>query len=548
MAKTVRWDKVDKPISGLGTDVEHEIQVQREAIPLIFIPGIMGTRLRRAGTSGDGKGIDGLPKMRWDPDSTTYLLGNHCGAPGADRKAMLVGTAFTPGYLAVDEKEDNKPVGDGFHGIMADYWKNFLNELKKHDWEALGKIFEFPVYAVGYNWTDDNTNSGKKLAARIKKIIEEAKKVTGLCEKVILITHSMGGLVARWASEEAGARKSILGIIHGVQPATGAPAAYWRIKAGFEVTAALGAALQPKSVPQSYHQAVLQGAALGAGVAKAYITASILGSSASEVAPVLGNVPGGLQLLPNKQHRTNDDSAAWLTVTESGKPSMLLPKRDPYEEIYRVKAVVKPTAGQTPSTNEYWGLVDPDLLDPENVLWEARSANNALDSQFPPSRVAWLQYLTMLDLAETFHDTLGQQTHPNTFCFWGTGHKTADVIEMKVGSLGVGLNPYPETDPYPVRGFRGFFTDARGVRLMAVLQDPSGDGDGTVAASSGAALNAPKKPIPGDRALAVEHQPAYEDGAAQAYTVQAIIALCKMRYDELRHPVGGSPTGKGAAK
>ena len=218
----IEWYQVDKAVSGLETDVEHEIRVQREAIPLVFIPGIMGSRLRRAGTDGKGKGADGLPTLRWDPSDKGFMWSNFVGADGAQRRRLCIGTPeqnFDKGYLEVD---NTKPVKDGFGGIMKDYLK-FLNPLKKHDWGPLAKIFEFPVYAVGYNWTDSNENSGKMLLDRINEIIAEAKGVTGLCEKVILITHSMGGLVARAASELWQGRSKILGIIHGVQPVTGAP-------------------------------------------------------------------------------------------------------------------------------------------------------------------------------------------------------------------------------------------------------------------------------------------------------------------------------------
>jgi len=181
------------------------------------------------------------------------------------------------------------------------------------NWGPLSKIFEFPVYAVGYNWTDDNRNSGKMLAERILKIMEEAKGVTGICEKVILITHSMGGLVARWASEIEQARGSILGVIHGVQPVTGAPAAYWRMKAGFEATW-----WKLSQVAASW----------------------VLGSSGAMVTPVLANIPGGLELLPNKDFRPNKHSRAWLTVTGDSAAQMSLPDNDPYEEIYKIKRLL----------------------------------------------------------------------------------------------------------------------------------------------------------------------------------------------------------------
>ena len=64
MAKkhTVDWNKVDEFLAGLETTEKHEIEVRREAIPLVFVPGIMGTHLRRPGTDGrDGRPSAGAP-------------------------------------------------------------------------------------------------------------------------------------------------------------------------------------------------------------------------------------------------------------------------------------------------------------------------------------------------------------------------------------------------------------------------------------------------------------------------------------------------------
>ena len=522
--RTIKWDKVDQPVQGLKTDQKHALLVQREAIPLVFIPGIMGTRLRVAGTDGKGKGADGLPQLRWDPGDTFFLLVNFSGESAAHRKRLLVGDGnFSPGFLEVD---DSNPVADGFHGIFADYL-NYLKPLKQRDWGPLRKIFEFPVYAVGYNWTDDNKNSGKKLASRINDIVNEAKSVVGLCEKVILITHSMGGLVSRAASELQGAQGKILGIIHGVQPATGAPVAYWRMKAGFE--------------RQGFFDI------------KGRIVSRILGNSGPTVTAVLGNLPGGLQLLPNKLFRTNPPTGsssgnqAWLQVTGGrAEDNRQLPKSDPYEEIYRVKAQVKPTPGEKPSTNKYWGLVDPDLLDPGASQPAAPksglSAVNSADVSTPPAGDPWQQYLNMLKIAESFHDKLAKKCHPHTFCFRGVGHPTADQVELQIESSWIAM------DPYPKRGFRGFFTDASGRSMKAVLQDAAGDGDGTVPTSSASALDDSSRKPPGDLAINVMHQPAYDDGKAQAYVVQAILALVKLRYEEVRPPIGDFPEDSPGAR
>ncbi|MDD5298326.1 MAG: hypothetical protein PHU46_15595 [Rhodocyclaceae bacterium] len=493
--KTVPWHQMDQAIAGLATDGEHEIQVGREAIPLVFVPGIMGSRLRRAGTNGEGKGADGLPNMRWDPGASAWMFHNFTWEGPLHRKQMLVGGNFSPGFLEVDNAN---PVGDGFRGIMDDY-RPFLEQLRDRDWGPLGKIFQFPVHAFGYNWTDSNDNAGALLAKRIEEIIAEAKAVTGCCEKVILITHSMGGIVARSASELHGASGSIRGIVHGVQPATGAPAAYWRIKAGFE----------------------------GWGV-----TSGTLGDSGPNVACVLGNIPGGLELLPNKLHRTNAGARQWLSVTEDGQTVLALPYGNPYDEIYRVPAIVRPAAGQKPSTNAFWGLVDPDLLDPGNAATPqagspAADDNNALDGEASAGG-AWAGYMQLLAKAEAFHDSLGLKAHASTFCFHGTDHDSADAVELRIESNWV------RSDSYPTRGFRGFFTDAQGNDMQAVLQDPAGDGDGTVPASSGAALQRNGKPVLGSDHFDIAHQPAFENGEAQQFTVRSIIALCQKHYGTKR--------------
>ena len=91
-------------------------------------------------------------------------------------------------------------------------------------------------------------------------------------------------------------------------------------------------------------------------------------------------------------------------------------------------------------------------------------------------------------------------------------------------------------DPYPDQRFRGFFTNAAGDDMQAVLQDPAGDGDGTVVFSSGKALEAEGRPKPGDKRLKVHHQPAYEDEAVQKWAVQAIKALAKAHFYDRRTP------------
>ncbi len=59
-----------------------------------------------------------------------------------------------------------------------------------------------------------------------------AKNKSAMAEQVIVVTHSMGGMVSRSLTEIHHCDK-VMGVSHGVQPATGAPATYKRMRSGF---------------------------------------------------------------------------------------------------------------------------------------------------------------------------------------------------------------------------------------------------------------------------------------------------------------------------
>ncbi|MBW9336870.1 alpha/beta hydrolase, partial [Herbaspirillum sp. RU 5E] len=92
----------------------------------------------------------------------------------------------------------------------------------------------YPVHAVGYNWLQSNGVSAQRLGGEIERITAYYRSKGKHCEQVILITHSMGGLVTRACAQLPGMAERILGVVHGVMPAIGAPATYKRMRAGFE--------------------------------------------------------------------------------------------------------------------------------------------------------------------------------------------------------------------------------------------------------------------------------------------------------------------------
>lgn len=213
----------------------------------------------------------------------------------------------------------------------------------------------FPVYAFGYNWLESNKTGATALRKRINEVIDENNVGTVKCSQVILVTHSMGGLLARACSMLPDMTKKIVGIVHGVMPATGAAVAYRRCKIGMR-DESFGASL-------------------------------VIGSNGQEVTAVFAQAPGALQLLPSESYGNN-----WLEVSDpSGRMIKRLPQGDPYEEIYLQK-------------EKWWGLVREEWLDP---------------NQGAP--IDWKEFSMNVKLAKEFHRSIVGKYHNNTYVFYGGG-------------------------------------------------------------------------------------------------------------------------------
>jgi hypothetical protein len=525
----IKWPELFKKINGLKTECSNRLIIEREVIPVIFVPGIMGSRLINA----DGKKI-------WDPDDSRFMIGTYdkdvCSP--FNRKSLIVGDAFSSSYLEVDNKngEHNKKFHDtadtwrdrrGWGGVFWKSYGDIITSLQRKNWvDPVGNCFEFPVYAFGYNWTRSNRDSGKELKDYIDKITgyfrDEKKR---MCKYAILITHSMGGIVARSACEQHGAEKNVLGVIHGAQPAQGAPAAYWRMKAGFE---------RPNLSPWDWLLHPIR-------TISARHAPGILGSAGEDVACILGNIPGGLELLPNKNYRSG---RGWLKCPCADGSVKSLPASDPYTEIYKIKEDV------------YYRMVDPEWLDPRPAEKDIASGDPlALQymKSFKEKRPgvagqfvrdgndsSWGVYEAKIDKAAEFHDDLGDKLHPTSYNIYISGlNATADGIEFRLETVGKGMNDrlQPDRDG----GFSEYVTadlkpTAPGLgQFRARLQKPSGMGDGTVPNSSASALKIdPKRTWNIERGslLFYNHQELYNTPEAKEAVFVAIENLAKIRIDE----------------
>lgn len=272
-----------------------------------------------------------------------------------------------------------------FHrGQMDGWWKQIVDvppsRWQAHPQLALPPLTEdalkqavkecwFPVHAIGYNWLESNRDSGVKVAKRISALMARYREQGFLCEKVIVVTHSMGGLVARALihPDMGNLHDKVLGIVHGVMPAIGAGAAYKRMRCGFE-----DPGLNSLSPIES-------------------VTAKVLGNFGSDVTAVLANAQGGLELLPSQAYG-ND----WLQVTHYGKTLKSLPQNgDPYEEIYKLRG-------------KWYGLLREEWINP------ARQLNRGFK---------WTSQL--LDKAKKFHNAIAATYHDQSYAHYGAGPQHA---------------------------------------------------------------------------------------------------------------------------
>lgn len=237
-------------------------------VPLIFVPGVMGTRLHF--TASD---------KHWDPDDTAGMAWDWIvTTPDRQREDMHYAE---PVELYTGNFNEDLASHERDKGWETLSWRSYGTFLR---WIADPSRFAVntPVYAAGYDWRQDLRDLGRHLARRVNAVLEEEE-----VNEYILVTHSMGGLVSRMMlkqNRDSGLGQNLLGVVHVVQPAVGAPVLYRRFFTGM----------------LSEHDG-------GWGFAK------LLGNTAEKFATVMSGQRGPMQLLPSRYYHTDD--AEWLTYS-----------------------------------------------------------------------------------------------------------------------------------------------------------------------------------------------------------------------------------------
>lgn len=240
------WDDVQLQPKSFNAEAKC-ILPPRKIIPVIFIPGIMGTNLM---SKGDDK------KEMWRGDAGYDIFLKWAERTGHERKNILNPESTRVDNRGLVDKEVYTPFSDDgylfpkrhdrgwgealnysygrflsvFQAALINDWQsnvlNFeliskgdinlpyvsiLNEFvgkplgtkEKENEQTLTQKeldhfnrFLFPLHVFGYNWLADNAESASKLVEYIDKVINLYRCYGyGLAvEKVILVTHSMGGV------------------------------------------------------------------------------------------------------------------------------------------------------------------------------------------------------------------------------------------------------------------------------------------------------------------------------------------------------------------
>ncbi len=351
--------------------------------------------------------------------------------------------------------------------------------LTQTELQTLGQAW-LPVHAMGYNWLKSNAESAKWVAQRIRDLKKRYEDFGFTCPGVILVTHSMGGLLARaLIHPRYGALKDeVLGVVHGAQPPHGAAAAYTRIRTGFENVFILNL--------------------------KAKLVREVLGDKGPKVTAVMANAPGALELLPHPSYGLVP-GGPWLQVQDKEGRTLAQWPQVPGASLAEI---------YTAPPGAWWRLINPAWIDPaKKYLGNVEDAQKDLRDR--------------IRAATEFAADLATTWHPQTYAHYGAddGQPAYGQVVWQVESGDLTEAGHPALWTLHSENGTGklIVTTASGRKLTLRLRPPQDAGDGTVPAqTSGARLG------PGVKVWAqagYEHQGSYDNGKVQKATVYAVARI-----------------------
>jgi hypothetical protein len=357
--------------------------------------------------------------------------------------------------------------------------------LHEDDIKKVSKCW-YPVHAMGYNFLQSNGSSAIKIAKRIRGLVKGYQKRGFKCDEVIIVTHSMGGIVARalihpdYGNMLNDQHIKVLGIYHNVMPTMGAGSAYKRMRFGFQD--------KPGKLEQ--------------------IKAKIIGIDGKNATAILANTPAPLELLPGAAY-----GKGWLKVVdESGKALWSWPQNDEtaLDSIY-----LQPR-------DAWWRLVNPDWINPANIDMANGGGLENVQNRLKDA----------VDFLHSIEKTFHPQSCYASFC---SSHERAtygEVIFKTQDFLWQPGKPYKELPPPTTWKLLG--DDGRGKltvqageqKLFLLLQHPIAPGDETVPSERSARLIKGTLFVHGEtKGESYEHQASYLEPKVLASMLYSIVQI-----------------------
>jgi hypothetical protein len=243
---------------------------------IVFLPGVMGSRLYFPNSN-----------KFWDPDSTWRMLRWAPVWPirtDDDNRRDL--HAREPAGVVIDPLKNNVDadgVAHGWGGVVWSYYGDYLKHLR--DIAGVERAF-----AVGYDWRQDIRWLGEYAADKFWKALD----ATG-ADKLAIVTHSMGGLVARAAFiHDPMLIPRVAKVLFICQPATGVVILYRRLFTGL--------------IPGPD------------GVLKDVGFRLVLGNTRAGFVGNMSGLPGPMQLLPSQFYPDDAQGQPWNAMIGAAIP------------------------------------------------------------------------------------------------------------------------------------------------------------------------------------------------------------------------------------
>ncbi len=512
----------------------------RPLIPIVFFPGVMGTRLKLSAGADD---------FLWDPDSksgiykhylfgglTHYDDGNDEDVRSASRRMSSPGqliwtldkSHFSDEYASIRsvlidkdstdveandsavEQEMARRQARGWYSMFYDSYVPLLQMLScwgrglpvKHA-GADGKVLTHhnqqslhPVWAFGYDWRRGANliaaggspyADGEHFDAFLQKVFSDTyaelpKWHWPAKKQVIVVTHSMGSLVARYISEVAARGADMAGIVHLAQPTTGAPAATLRLMMGTQAEADVQLGGDEERIvrnimglsPYRYLSEVAQLVGPNTLLASNDYSADPVKAVAGPSDPI-----DWVQWLdPKGSHKTFVTQVA----AEKARGTSGLPKLHKHERLgwsapkYWTRWEANGTFGYLPSTisindKEAWRA---DAVGIKNKTELASQPDKT------PGKTKFDEIREAYDGADAIITSLRLKHHPKTTAIYAASRQTIMRLTVELVPYGI-----PYVDP------KTLLPNPKVLPVFKLIwKFAQGPGDGTVPASSGKALGA----------------------------------------------------------